>query len=83
MEKSYMLRVNDSYLFFRKLSDVKMWFKDIGVEDVLISDEEEVIYDLENLEEIEGMSLRVKNERLVERGDEYCDLYLEGIVFEY
>lgn len=83
MEKSYMLRVNDNYLFFRKLSDVKMWFKDNGVEDVLISVEEEVIYDLDNLEEIEGMILQVENECLVERGDEYCELYLEGITFEY
>jgi len=83
MEKMYMLRVNDNYLFFRKLDDVKMWFKDCGVEDVLVSVEEEVIYDLDNLEEIVGMPLDIENECLVERGDEYCNIYLEVITFEY
>jgi hypothetical protein len=82
MEKMYMLRVNDNYLFFRKLDDVKMWFKDCGVEDVLISvDEDE--YSLDNLEEIVGMSLDIENECMVERGDEYCNIYLELITFEY
>jgi hypothetical protein len=83
MEKMYMLRVNDNYLFFRKLDDVKMWFKDCGVEDVLISVEEEVVYALDNLEEIVGMSLDIENECMVERGDEYCNIYLELITFEY
>ena len=83
MEKMYMLRVNDNYLFFRKLDDVKMWFKDCGVEDVLVSVEEEVIYDLDNLEEIVGMPLDIENECMVERGDEYCNIYLEVITFEY
>jgi arsenate reductase-like glutaredoxin family protein len=82
MEKMYMLRVNDNYLFFRKLDDVKMWFKDNGVEDNLISvDEDE--YSLDELEEIVGMSLDIENECLVERGDEYCNIYLEVITFEY
>lgn len=82
MEKMYMLRVNDNYLFFRKLDDVKMWFKDNGVEDNLISvDEDE--YSLDNLEEIVGMSLDIENECMVERGDEYCNIYLELITFEY
>ena len=77
-----MLRVNDNYLFFRKLDDVKMWFKDNGVEDNLISvDEDE--YSLDELEEIVGMSLDIENECLVERGDEYCNIYLEVITFEY
>ena len=83
MEKMYMLRVNDNYLFFRKLEDVKTWFKDCGVEDVLVSVEEEVIYDLDNLEEIVGMPLDIENECMVERGDEYCNIYLEVITFEY
>ena len=82
MEKMYMLRVNDNYLFFRKLSDVKEWFKDCGVEDNLISVDEDV-YSLDNLEEIVGMPLDIENECLVERGDEYCNIYLEVIRFEY
>jgi hypothetical protein len=82
MEKMYMLRVNDNYLYFRKLDDVKMWFKDNGVEDNLISVDEDV-YSLDNLEEIVGVSLDIENESIVERGDEYCNIYLEVITFEY
>jgi len=82
MEKMYMLRVNNNYLYFRKLDDVKMWFKDNGVEDNLISVDEDV-YSLDNLEEIVGMSLDIENECMVERGDEYCNIYLEVITFEY
>ena len=82
MEKMYMLRVNDNYLFFRKLDDVKMWFKDNDVKDNLISVDEDV-YSLDNLEEIVGTSLDIENECLVERGDEYCNIYLEVITFEY
>jgi hypothetical protein len=82
MEKMYMLRVNDSYLYFRKLSDVREWFKDCGVEDNLISVDEDV-YSLDNLEEIVGVDLNIENECMVERGDEYCNVYLEVIRFEY
>lgn len=78
-----MLRVNDNYFYFRKLDDVKEWFKDNGVEDVLFTDEEDVIYSLENLEEIVGTILYITNEGLVERGDEYCNLFLHSITFEY
>lgn len=78
-----MLRVNDSYFYFRKLDDVKEWFKYCGVEDVLFTDEEDVIYSLENLEEIVGMILYVTNKCLCERGDEYCNLFLDVIRFEY
>jgi hypothetical protein len=82
MEKMYMLRVNDSYLYFRKLSDVREWFKDCGVEDNLISVDEDV-YSLDNLEEIVGVDLNIENECMVERGDDYCNVYLEVIRFEY
>ena len=82
MEKMYMLRVNFNYLFFRKLDDVKMWFKDNGVKDNLITVDEDV-YSLDNLGEIEGMVLHIENECMIERGDDYCDLYLEVITFEY
>jgi hypothetical protein len=82
MEKMYMLRVNDSYLYFRKLSDVREWFKDCGVKDNLISVDEDV-YSLDNLEEIVGVDLNIENECMVERGDEYCNVYLEVITFEY
>ena len=78
----YMLRVNFNYLFFRKLDDVKMWFKDNDVKDNLISVDEDV-YSLDNLEEIVGVDLNIENECMVERGDDYCDLYLEVITFEY
>ena len=77
-----MLRVNFNYLFFRKLDDVKMWFKDNGVKDNLITVDEDV-YSLDNLGEIEGMVLHIENECMIERGDDYCDLYLEVITFEY
>ena len=82
MEKMYMLRVNDNYLYFRKLDDVKMWFKDNDVKDNLISVDEDV-YSLDNLEEIVGVDLNIENECMVERGDEYCNIYLEVITFEY
>ena len=78
----YMLRVNDNYLYFRKLDDVKMWFKDNDVKDNLISVDEDV-YSLDNLEEIVGVDLNIENECMVERGDEYCNIYLEVITFEY
>jgi hypothetical protein len=82
MEKMYMLRVNNNYLYFRKLSDVKMWFKDNDVKDNLISVDEDV-YSLDNLEEIVGMDLNIENESMIERGDDYCNVYLEVIRFEY
>jgi hypothetical protein len=82
MEKGYMLRMNDNYSYFRNLEGVKKFLVKGGVEDVLFTDEEDVIYSLENLEEIEGMQIEVTNECLCERGDEYCNFYLEEIYFE-
>jgi capsid portal protein len=83
MEKMYMLRVNDNYLFFRKLDDVKMWFKDNGVEKRLELEDEEYV-DLDNLESIVGdEEVEIYNDCMCERGDEYCNIYLEVITFEY
>jgi len=82
MEKRYLVRLNENNLYFKSLEGVKKWLKVCGVEDVLFTEEEEVIYSLENLEEIEKALLYITNECLCERGDEYCTFYLEEICWE-
>lgn len=78
----YMLRVNDNSLFFRKLSDVKMWFNDCGLTGVLVDDEEQT-YSLDELENIVGVNLNIVNLCMCERGDDYCTIELQVITFEY
>jgi len=86
MEKNYMLRLNDQYIYFKKLESVKKFLIETGVEDVLFTDEDEddesVVYSLDNLEDILEMQINVTNDCLIEMGDEYCDFYLGIITFE-
>ena len=55
MEKNYMLRLNDNYLYFKKLESVKDFFIKCGVKKNLI-DEDEEVYSLNKLEDILGES---------------------------
>lgn len=81
-----MLRLNDNYLYFKKLESVKKFLIETGVEDVLTTDEDDdddnVVYSLDNLEDILEMQINVTNDCLCERGDEYVDFYLGVITFE-
>jgi hypothetical protein len=81
MEKNYMLRLNDNYLYFKKLESVKDFFIKCGVKDNLI-DEDEEVYSLDKLEDIFELQLNITNDCMCERGDDYCDLYLGIITFE-
>jgi len=82
MEKSYVLKINDGYVYYRKLENVKKFLIECGVDDVLFDEDDEVVYSLDNLEEIVGMSLVLTNKCLCERGDDYCEFYLGEIEFE-
>jgi len=83
MEKNYCLVINNSPLFFKSLEGVKKWFNKCGVKDVLESDEDEVIYELSNLEYLVGFGeVNIINDCMCERGDDYCSISLEEIVFE-
>ena len=82
MKKNYVLRLNDGYWFFRSIEGVKERLKEFGVEEVLLDEDDDVVYSLDNLEELEGLILSVKNECLLEMGDDYCEFYLGEIKFE-
>lgn len=83
MKKNYCLRVNGSNLFFKELESIKEWFKKCGVEEILESVEEEVIYSLDNLEYLIGEGeIEIVNECMLEMGDDYCSIELEEINFE-
>lgn len=83
MEKYYCLRVNDGNIYFRKLESIRNWFNECGVKEVLESDEEEVIYSLDNLEYLIGEGeINITNECMCERGDDYCTIELEEFSFE-
>jgi len=84
MEKYYCLRVNEENIHFKNLEDVKKWFKTCGVEDVLFTEEEGVIYSLDFLEYLVGFGeVRIVNESMCERGDDYCSIRLEEFKFEF
>jgi hypothetical protein len=81
--KNYCLVVNNSPLFFKSLDGVIRWFKKCGVGDVLVSEEDEVTYELGNLEYLVGFGeMNITNECMCERGDDYCSISLSEIVFE-
>jgi hypothetical protein len=83
MEKNYCLVVNSSPLFFKSLEGVRKWFIECGVKEVLESDEDEVIYELSNLEYLVGFGeINIVNDCMIERGDDYCSISLEEITFE-
>ena len=83
MEKNYCLVINNSPLFFKSLDSVKSWFNKCGVKEVLESDEDEVIYELSNLEYLVGFGeVNIVNDCMCERGDDYCSISLEEITFE-
>ena len=73
MEKNYCLKINDGNLYFKKLESIKKFFIECGVKDVLESDEDEVIYSLDNLEYLIGEGeITITNECMCEMGDDYC-----------
>lgn len=83
MEKNYCLVINSSPLFFKSLESVRKWFIECGVEDVLVSVEEDVVYSLDNLEYLVGFGeIEIENECMIEMGDDYCSISLEEITFE-
>ena len=83
MEKNYCLVINNSPLFFKSLDGVIKWFKKCGVKDVLVSEEDEVTYELGNLEYLVGFGeMNIINECMCERGDDYCSIRLMEITFE-
>lgn len=83
MNGHYMVRINDGYLFFETLEAVKSWLvKDCDIEEGKLVTQDGDEYSIDNLEEIEGMELELVNESMIERGDEYCEFYLESFVFE-
>ena len=82
MEKSYVLKVNEHSLYFKSLESIRKWFIECGVKDNLI-DEEENVYSLDELEDLIGEGeIEIVNECMIERGDDYCSISLEGITFE-
>ena len=81
MEIPYMLVVNDNHLYFKSLNSVKNWFVKCGVTDKLITVDEDV-YSINELEQILSLPLQIENECMIERGDDYCYIYLEEIQFE-
>lgn len=82
MKKSYYLKIGNEILFFKKLESVKKWFLDSGVVDVLLDIDDEVIYDLDNLEYLVNSGcVMVSNECLLERGEEWCGIELGEINF--
>lgn len=88
MEKNYCLRVNQfSYQYhkyFRNLDDVKKWFIQCGVEEELITDDDQDNISLDNLEELlEDWDVEIYNEAFFVIGFNSCMIRLEEIEFEY
>ena len=77
----YHLRINDSSLFFEYWMDVADFFTNAGLTpetEYLHTDEGHDFY----LFQIVGMGeLRLKNECLIEMGDDYVSIELEKIQF--
>ena len=77
----YHLRINDSSLFFEYWMDVVDFFTNAG-----LTPETEYLFtgdgDMFYLYQIVGMGeLRLKNECLIEMGDDYVSIELEKIQF--
>ncbi len=71
---NYKLKLNDEDLFFFKLEGVKDFLVMSGVEGGL--EVEDGVVSLDELESIAGEEIKVYNEELVERGDDYVDFCL-------
>ena len=71
---NYKLKLNDEDLFFFKLEGVRDFLVMSGVEGGL--EVEDGVVSLDELESIAGEEIKVYNEELVERGDDYVDFCL-------